>query len=334
MQGNGLSDDSSHFNPETPSTNELIQLGYLVQNQQTHPFSLTLQDLTNLYVVGPRAQDIYFNLLIQLCDDNRIPLLIVKGYPSEGLEEQVCECPFWHLNLETDSVTFNALELGNGQHPSRQISILISLFEEFAPLSQTARNLLHVIIWRTIISATQPTIQCLRNTLPFYQHHKASCQEIRRLLEALPLDLLNANYDNIALARIHHLPTIISSNDMPTTAFALNLLLLKLLAQEGKDLPALFILDPPNLSPQLLRWLCTRYTAAKSPLVIFQTQENEISREISHTGNFILTTSLDTSASPLFQQLTESEQHFLTLNNDHVVVCLRSEPATRFITIF
>ena len=333
-QGNGLSDDSTDFYNNSNENTGLFHLGYLIQNQQTHPFSLTLQDLTNLYVVGPRAQDIYFNLLIQLCDDHRIPVLVVKGYPSEALEEQVCECPLWHLNLETDRITFNALKLSNGQHPSQQISILINLFETFAPLTSTARNLLHVIIWRTIISANKPTIQYLLNTLPFYQHHATAYQEIRRLFSALPHELLAANYDNITLSRISHLPTIISTNDSPTPTFALNLLLLKLLAQENSSLPPLFLFDPPPICSQLFHWLCTRYAKAKAPLVVYQTQENGLAKHISSSGNFILTANPEESPSLLFRHLTESEQHFLKLNDDQVAVRLRSEPITRFITIF
>ena len=284
--------------------------------------------------MGRRAHDIYFNLLIQLCDDHRIPVLVVKGFHSEGLEEQVCESPFWHLDLETNAITFNPFDLAQGQHPSRQISILINLLEEFAPLSPTARNLFHVIIWRTILSTTTPTFEYLQNTLPFYQSHNTSYYEIRRLLDAIPHNVFSANYDNLALSKIQHLPTIISGNDAPVTTFSLNLLLLKLLAHATDNLPPLFLVDPPTLSPQLLTWLCTRYATAKSPLVIFETQERHANASLIKTGNFILTGGLDEAPSPLHKHLTESELHFLNLNNDQVAVRLQSEPATRFITIF
>jgi hypothetical protein len=334
MQGNGLSDENSPSNFESHHRNGLFQLGYLVQNQHTHPFSLTFQDLSNLVVMGPRAHDIYFNLLVQLCDDHRIPVLVVKGFHSEGLEEQICECPFWHLDLETDAITFNPFDLAQGPHPSRQISILISLLEEFAPLSPTARNLFHVIIWRTILSATTPTLEYLQNTLPFYQSHNAPYYEIRRLLDAIPLNLFSANYDNLVLSKIQHLPTIISGNDAPVSTVSFNLLLLKLLAQETNNLPPLFLVDPPNLTQQLLTWLSTRYAMAKTPLVIFETQDQSTNAPLIQTGNFILTGGLDEALSPLHKQLTESELHFLNINSDQVAVRLQSEPATRFVTIF
>ncbi len=334
MWGNGLSDESSHFNFESHHTTGLIQIGYLIQNHQTHPFSLTLQDLINLFVVGPRAQDIYFNLLIQLHDDHRIPVIVIKGAPSEGLEQQVCEGPLWHLDLEKDEITFNALNLGGGLHPSQQISILIRLFEEFYPLSPTARNLLHVIIWKILLSAAQPSIEYLQNTLSFYHHHGASYFEIRRLIDALPHDLLKPNYDNVALSHITHLPTIISVTDTPTSVFAMNLLLMKLISREENSLPPLFLVNPPELSPKLAYWLCTRYAALQSPLVFFETKVNQSNPMVNQVGNFILTNGLDAVLSPLDQKLTEHERHFLQLNNDHVAVRLRSEPATRFITIF
>ena len=334
MQGNGLSDENSPFNSKMHHRKGLFQLGYLVQNQYSHPFSLTFQDLSNLVVMGRKAHDIYFNLLIQLCDDYRIPVLVVKGYHAEGLEEQVCECPFWHLDLETDAITFNPFNLAQGQHPSRQISILIRLLEEFAPLSPTARNLFHVIIWRTLLSTTTPTLKYLQNTLPFYQHHNAPYYEIRRLLDAIPHNLFSANYDNLSLSKIQRLPTIISGNDAPVSTFSLNLLLLKLLAQESENLPPLFLVDPPNLSKQLLQWLSTQYALTKSPLVLFETQDQSANTPLIQTRNFILTGGLDEVLSPLHKQLTESERHFLNLNSDQVAVRLQSEPATRFITIF
>ncbi|MFX1565802.1 MAG: hypothetical protein ACFFCH_07420 [Promethearchaeota archaeon] len=329
-----MSDDNSIFDSETHANNGLLQLGYLIQNHQTHPFSLTLHDLCNLLVVGPRAQDIYFNLLIQLCDDHRLPVLVIKGFPSEGLEEQVCESPLWHIDLGTEAITFDALNLANGRHPSRQIDILIRLFESFGPVTPTARNLFHVIIWRTILMASTPTLQHLQNTLSFYEHHKGPYHEIRRLLSALPHDLLDASYDNLSLTSIRHLPTIITGNDTPKVTFAINLLLLKLLADESEHLPALFLVNTTDIAPQILEWLSARYTTRNTPFVIFDNQNTALSQPSNDTGNFILTSGFDEEPSPLLQQLTENEQHFLQVNNDHVVVHLRSEPATRFITIF
>jgi hypothetical protein len=115
---------------------------------------------------------------------------------------------------------------------------------------------------------------------------------------------------------------------------SLNLLLLKLLAQDLEELPPLFLVNAPPLSPQLLSWLSTRYALAKSPLVIFETQDQRVNAPLIQTGNFILTGGLDEALSPLHKQLTESERNFLNLNSDQAAVRLQSEPATRFIAIF
>jgi hypothetical protein len=191
-----------------------------------------------------------------------------------------------------------------------------------------------VIIWRTILSTTTPTLEYLQNTLPFYQNYNAPYYEIRRLLDAIPHNLFRVNYDNLTLSKIQHLPTIISGNEKPIARFSLNLLLLKLLAQETEELPPLFLVDPPPISPQLLKWLSRRYALTKSPLVIFEAQDHCVNAPMIQTGNFILTGGLDETPSPLHKQLTESERHFLNLNSDQVAVRLQSEPTTRFITIF
>ena len=68
--------------------------------------------------------------------------------------------------------------------------------------------------------------------------------------------------------------------------------------------------------------------------MIFDNQTPDFYLPGHHTSNFILTGSLDEEPSPFFQQLTESERDFLQINNDHIAVRLRSEPETRFITIF
>ncbi len=257
----------------------------------------------------------------------------MKGYPSENLEEQVCEGQLWELDLDKDAITFNALGFSVRQHLSRQISILINLFEQFAPLSQVARNLLHVIIWRVILSVSKPTIQYLQDTLLFYQHHKTAYFEIQRLFDAIPLDILDVNYDNIALSRIQNLPTIISGNNSSTLTFAMNLLLMKLLAEEDENLPPLFLINPPRLSIHLLQWLHARYSSAQKPFVIFETQDKELSFQISQSSNFILSSGLDSELSS-YLQLSEKERNILKHNSDQVAVTLRSEPATRFITIF
>ncbi len=329
-----MSDESSHPNFEFTRSGNLIQLGYLVQNHYTHPFSLTFQDLTNLFVLGTRAEDIYYNLLIQLCDDHRKSVIVFTGSNSSSYEEQVCESPFWYLDLTTDEITFNALSLGDGLHPSRQITILISLFEEFVPLSATARNLLHVIIWKTLFTTSKPSFQHLQNILPFYKHHDTAYHEIQRLLEALPHELLETNYDNLQLSRIQHLSTIISGDNLPVNQFALNMLLLKLVAEENENLPPLFLVNLPSLNTQLFQWLCARYAVAKCPLVIFDAQNNISTPSDQLTYNFIFTDSPYSDGSLPGNQLTESERSVMDKNNDFVAVRLRSEPATRIITIF
>jgi hypothetical protein len=185
-----------------------------------------------------------------------------------------------------------------------------------------------------MLMASTPTFQYLENTLPFYEHHNAPYHEIRRLLSALPHHLFDTNYDNLSLTHIQHLPTIITGNDTPDTTFTMNLLLLKLLAHESENLPALFLVNTPEIVPQILEWLSARYKRSNTPFVIFENQNTELAHPKNHTRNFIFTSGFDEEPSPLLQQLTESEQHFLQLNNDHVVVRLRSEPAMRFITIF
>jgi hypothetical protein len=329
-----LSDEGTQYNPESPESSGLLHLGYSIENQQTHPFALTFQDLTNLFVIGARAEDIYYNLLIQLCDDKQIPVLVIKGQDTSDFEDQVCESPLWHLDVSTDAITFNLLALGHGNHPSRQITILISLLEEFAPLSPSARNLLHVIMWKTLLSSTKPSFAYLKTTLPYYKHHKEVYLEVKRLLDALPPELMDSNFDNISLSRIHYLPTIISGDDRPLTTLKTNLLLLKLLAQHNDRMPPLFMVDPPPLNPQLLRWLCLRYANTRSPLVLFDSNEAISTPNSQHTFNYIIT-HIDSMANASFHnQLSVNDQLMLESNSDHIAVQLRSEPTTRIISIF
>ena len=329
-----MSDENAFFNHETPRSHGLLQLGYLIHNTQPHPFSLTLHDLTNLFVIGTRAEDIYYNLFIQLCDDHRIPVLVFTGRDSSGYEEQVCESPLWRLDLTTDSITFDVLALAKGVHPSKQLSILVNLFEEFVPLSSAAQNLLQVILWNVILSATNPTLGYLQSTLSNYSHHGSPYKEIQRLLKALPSSILTNNYDNISLTRLQHLPLLISGSDHPKAIFVMNLLLLKLLAHENEQLPPLFLVDPPPLNAQLLQWLCTRYAMTKNPLVIIDTHEAISTLAPLQQCNFIITNSSEKNHSPFWHTLTADERELLVQNNDHIAVRLQSEPVTRIINIF
>jgi hypothetical protein len=263
-----------------------------------------------------------------------MPILVFTGRNSNGYEEQICETPLWYLDLTTDEITFNSLTLGEGLHPSRQITILISLLEEFVPLSASARNLFHVILWKTLLTTSTPSFLHIQNLLPFYKHHDTAYLELRQLIEALPLKLLDANYDNLSLSRIQHLPTIISGDDMPLNRFKLNMLLLKLVAEQKEDLPPLFLLNPPPLNSQLFQWLCARYTVTRSPLVIFDTQSILLIPPNQRMCNFIFTNPPSSDESHFHNQLTQSEQSIMGKNDDLAAVRLRSEPATRIITIF
>ncbi len=329
-----MSDKGTQYDPESPESSGLLHLGYLIENQRTHPFALTFQDLTNLFVISSRAEDIYYNLLIQLCDDKQIPVLVIKGQDSSDFEDQVCECPLWHIDVSTDTITFNTLALGQGNHPSRQITILISLFEEFAPLSASGRNLLHIIMWKTLLTSTKPSLLFLKTTLPYYKHHKEVYLEVKRLLDALPPELMDSNFDNISLSRIHYLPTIISGDDRPLTTLKTNLLLLKLLAQHNDRMPPLFMVDPPPLNPQLLQWLCLRYANTKSPLVIFDSNVAIFAPNSQHTFNYIFTHIDSVTNASFLNQLSMNDQLMFESNCDHIAVQLRSEPTTRIISIF
>ncbi|MFX0079271.1 MAG: hypothetical protein ACFE8O_08530 [Candidatus Hermodarchaeota archaeon] len=111
-------------------------------------------------------------------------------------------------------------------------------------------------------------------------------------------------------------------------------MLLKLLAQHNDRMPPLFMVDPPPLNPQLLRWLCLRYANTKSPLVIFDSNEVISTPNSPHTFNYILT-HIDSVTNASFQnQLSMDDQFMLEINSDHIAVQLRSEPTTRIISIF
>ena len=114
----------------------------------------------------------------------------------------------------------------------------------------------------------------------------------------------------------------------------MNLLLLKLLANGTEQLPPLFLVDPPPLNTQLLQWLCTRYAATKTPLVIIDTQEAISTPTLLQHYNFIITNCQEKDDSPFWQTLTADERELLVQNNDHIAVRLQSEPVTRIINIF
>ncbi|MFW9830889.1 MAG: hypothetical protein ACFFD8_03865, partial [Candidatus Thorarchaeota archaeon] len=212
-----MSNSNFHFDPNPAKHNSLLQLGYLTNSHQPKPFVLGLEDLSNLFVVGSRALDIYYKMFIQLCDEQKIPILVFMGVEATGDEDEICESPIWNLNLLTEIISFNLLDFTEGHYLFQYISILISLLEDFAPLSSTARNLLHIIFWKALFNVYKPTFQYFQSILYTYRHYGAVYNELCRLLVAIPQEFFMLNYDTLSLNRIQHLPTIISGFDSPKT---------------------------------------------------------------------------------------------------------------------
>ena len=313
---------------------DLLKLGYLIQNNNVQPFSLSLNHLRSLFIIGERAQDIYYNLFFQLCDEQPMPILVITNDDSSSYEEQMCVNPIWRLDLSHDYVSCNPLNMRKPVHPSRQISILVNLFCEFSPLSRFAKDLLHIIIWKALITLPKPTLQDLASILYKYRNYRDNYNELCNLFDALPEHLLRMHFDNITLRHLRRLPTIISVPEERQSMFIVNVLLLKLIAQRGGNLPPLFIFDVPPLHPSLMRWLCTRYLGARSPLVIFDSED--VLREIDSRfiRNLIITNQSGSASSPLQGTLTQEELQYLHDNDDYVAVKLQNESATRFVTIF
>lgn len=308
-----------------------MKLGYIIQGQNTHQYSLAFQDLNNLFVFGERAADIYYSLLLQLCDDYRIPILVFTDCESDGFEDQICESNFWHLNLASDQVCFNLFDLGE-VHPSRYVTILVDLLTAFYPLSPAARNLLQIIIWQMLFKANQPSLSNLQNLLPNYRHHNSSYEEICNLLTAIPKHYFQKTYNNVNLLRLQHFPTIISVPRNQDSQISINLLLLKLLSQTRTSSPPLFLMNPPPINSQLFQWLCVRYSEQGGILVFFYS-ETSISL-IQSNPNIILSARNCSVPSSVKSEFREDELRHLENFDDQVAVRLRNESKTHFVTIF
>ncbi len=308
-----------------------MKLGYIIQGQNTHQYSLTLQDLNNLFVIGERASDIYYSLLLQLCDDYRIPVVVFTNRESDGFEDHICESNFWHLNLASDQITFNLFDLGE-VHPSRQVTILVDLLTTFYPLSPAAKNLFQVIIWQMLFTTDKPSLNNLKNLLPNYRHHNSSYQEICHLLTAIPKNYFQTNYDSVNLLRLQHFPTIITVPEGQYNQISVNLLLLKLLSQTRTSSPPLFLMDPPPINSQLFQWLSVRYSEQGGILVLLDSKGT--TPQIQTNPNIILSARKGTVTSSLRSEFREDELRLLENSDDQVAVRLRNESTTRFVTIF
>ncbi len=329
-----MADKISRYEYPLPNLNSTLKLGYLIDDMDATPYSITLQDLTNLFVLGNRALDIYYNLLIQLSDDYSLPLVVLTARESEGYENQICEKFFWQIDLAIDQISHNLLDLGCQPHPSRQISCLVDILNQFYPLSTSAKNLLHVVLWKTIFSYQTPTVQTFIEVLEDFQHHGSSYEELCRLLSALPWQHLSNNYDNLSLNRIQKLPTILSCQHTNFDQLHLNLLLWKLLASKENALPPLFLLDVPPIEPALLNWLCLRYSKMSGLFVIFDSRGSFCYPNPEYIHNMILTQPEMVEQGMLHQEFCPKELSQFQEYDDVIAIKLRNEPTTKFITIF
>lgn len=329
-----VNDETPHFDYLSSHAGTHLKLGYLVQGQNTHPYSITLQDLNNLLVIGERAADIYYSLLLQLCDDYKIPVIVLTNRDSDGFEDQICETPFWQLDLAADQITFNLFDLGGEVHPSRQVTILVELLTTFSPLSPAAKNLLHIIIWKMLLTTNQHTLRTLQNLLPNYRYHNGPYQEICHLLSAVPKNYFQITYNNVNLLHLQRLPTIITAPRSRYSQISVNLLLLKLLSHTRTSPPPLFLMDPPPINPQLFHWLCVRYAELGGLLVLFDSKDLISQIETRHFPNIILSAQQGQISSSLRSEFNVDELRHLEIYDDQVAVRLRNESTTRFVTIF
>jgi len=332
-----MSDGSKSTDFMTPGTwtGTSLKLGYLVCGGSARPFSLLLRDLCPLIVVGERARDIYYSLLLQLVDEHHLPLVILKGSDPQFYEEQLCESRLWLLDAGNDHITFNLLDLGQGQHPAHQVRLLVRLLADLYQLSPAAQNLLHVAVWQTLLTHPKPSLQALLSLLPRYRYHTTAYEELCQSLSQLPQELAKGTHDNVCLARLRRYSTIITLPPTLQGCLTLNLLLLKLLAFNGSDAPPLMILDPPYLNHHLFSSLLGHYTAAGTPLILFDSNNSLLSSfPLLSPPNLIFTNSCGSSHSHLSCFLTEEEVKQLQADRDRVAVKLSRDPSTYFVTIF
>jgi hypothetical protein len=328
-----MADESTGFKPLFSPEDRPIKLGYLVQNQDAQPFTLALEDMTSLFVLGDRAVDIYYSLLLQLCDEQHVPVLVLTGRDSEGYEEQICETRFWQLDTARDHISLNLFDVGETAHATDHVAVLVDILNDLHPLSNAAQNLLHIVIWQTLLTAPKACFSGLQSVLTRYRQD-ASYEELCRLFASLPAIVTGSTYDNVSLGRLSRTPTIVTARAVDQGQLTINILLLKLLAGSGDRLPAIFLVNPPPLNKQLFRWLCRSYAAAGRPLVLFDSYDSLSSKETDHARGLVLTAPRDASSSSLCNGLTREELSYLQACRDQVAVRLRAERATRFVTIF
>lgn len=329
-----MADEYAHFKPLFRSEDRPIKLGYLVENRDPQPFTLALEDMASLFVLGDRAVDIYYSLLLQLCDEHHVPVLVLTGRDSEGYEEQICETRFWQLDTARDHISLNLLDIGETAHAIDHVAVLVDILNDLHPLSNAAQNLLHIVIWQTLLATPKPCFRGLQSVLARYRQQDGSYQELCRLFASLPDSMTASSYDNVSLGRLRRTPTIITARAMDQGQFTINMLLLKLLACSCTRLPAIFLVNPPPLNKQLFHWLCVSYAEAGSPLVLFDSYDGLSSEGASCAQSLILTAPRDASSSPRCNGLTEEELGHLQACRDQVAVKLRDQHATRFVTIF
>jgi hypothetical protein len=326
-------DESTYFKPFFSSEDRPIKLGYLVENQDAQPFTLALEDMTSLFVLGDRAVDIYYSLLLQLCDEHHVPVLVLTGRDSEGYEEQICETRFWQLDTARDHISLNLFDIGETVHATDHVAVLVDILNDLHPLSNAAQNLLHIVIWQTLLTTPKACFQGLQSVLARYRQD-GSYKELCRLFASLPDSVTGSAYDNVSLGRLSRTSTIVTARAVDHGQFTINMLLLKLLAGSGDRLPAIFLVNPPPLNKHLFHWLCGSYAAAESPLVLFDSYDSMSSKEADQARSLVLTAARDASRSTLCNGLTREELSYLQACRDQVAVKLRDEHATRFVTIF
>jgi len=328
-----MPDESTRFKPLFRPKDRPIKLGYLVENQDAQPFTLALEDMTSLFVLGDRAVDIYYCLLLQLCDEHHVPVLVLTGRDSEGYEEQICETRFWQLDTARDYISLNLFDIGETAHATDHVAVLVDILNDLHPLSNAAQNLLHIVIWQTLLAPSKACFHGLQSVLAHYRQD-GSYKELCRLFASLPGSVTGSTYDNVSLARLSRTSTIVTARAVDQGQFAINMLLLKLLAGSGDRLPAIFLVNPPPLNKQLLRWLCSSYAEAGRPLVLFDSYDSLSSQEADQARSLILTAPRDASSSSLCNGLSREELSYLQACRDQVAVKLRGEQPTRFVSIF
>ena len=181
-----MADESVSFKPLYSPRGTSVRLGYLVEDRDAQPFALALDDMTPLFVLGDRAIDIYYSLLLQLCDEHHMPVLVLTGRDSDGYEEQICETRFWQLNTARDFISLNVFDIGVTVHATDHVAVLVDILNDMHPLSNGAQNLLHVALWQTLLTGQKASLQALQCVLARYRHYDSAYQELTRLFAALP----------------------------------------------------------------------------------------------------------------------------------------------------